>query len=201
MQRFVVFEGLDGAGTTTQVALLRDELARGGVAVETSGEPSEGVFGVALRKAIEGHVRLDAVALALGFAADRADHLFKERGVLAALDAGRWVLSDRYVMSSLAYQASLGVDPAWLREINSFAMPPDVTIFIDTPVELCLERIAARGGGIELFEERERLRAVAELYRTLVADERITGHLIAVDGTRPAGEIAREIREKVRALP
>ncbi len=197
MRRFVVFEGLDGAGTTTQVALLRDELARRGIAAETSNEPSNGPIGSALRAAIEGRLRLDPVALALGFAADRADHLFKEDGVVATLDAGRWVLSDRYVLSSLAYQASLGIDAAWLREINAFAIPPDATIFIDTPVELCLERISARGGHIELFEGRERLRAVAELYQGLLVDERLTGRLIHVDGARSVDSIAQEIREQI----
>jgi dTMP kinase len=182
--RFVVFEGLDGAGTTTQLGLLRDWLVTRGSEVTVTREPSTGPVGRVLRGAIDGDVHLDAVTLALAFAADRADHLYRPQdGVVAALDAGRWVLSDRYVVSSLAYQSGQGVDLGWLGVINRFARPADLTVFVDTPPEECLRRIRARGVS-GLFHEADHLRRTLDGYRrALDAGTPFVGHLIEVDGS------------------
>lgn len=145
--RFIVLEGIDGAGTTTQAALLADALrARLGVEVELTREPTDGPLGRVLREALSGRAPLDPVALALAFAADRADHVHNPRtGIAAALAAGRWVVSDRYLLSSLAYNRGGVVTRDWLTAINRHALAPDLTLFLAVDPALALERIAARG--------------------------------------------------------
>jgi len=126
---FVVLEGIDGAGTTTQAERLCAALRAEDVRATVTREPSDGPIGTLIRQALTGRVSLpngggplNAHTLALLFAADRADHL--EAQVLPCVDRGDVVLCDRYVLSSLAYQgASLPLD--WVEGINAFASPPD----------------------------------------------------------------------------
>ena len=112
--RFIAIEGIDGSGTTLQTRLLADWLAARGHTVLETREPSHGPIGVLVRERLS--VRsapLEPAALALLFAADRLDHLARE--VVPAIARGAVVLSDRYLLSSLAYQ-SLDCDAAWVRE-------------------------------------------------------------------------------------
>jgi dTMP kinase len=191
--RFVVFEGLDGSGTTTQLAALRDWLAGRDVDVVVTHEPSGGPLGRVLRRAIDGEVTLDPVTLALAFAADRADHLTAGDGINAALDAGAWVLSDRYVVSSLAYQSGQGLPVEWLAEINRFARPPDLTIFIDTPPEECLRRIQARGVP-GLFHDAEHLRQTLAGYRRALSGwPTLTGRLLEIDGSAQPRDVTASV--------
>ncbi len=192
---FIVFEGLDGAGTTTQLHRLHGSLLRRGLRVDATSEPTNGPIGRVLRDAIEGRIALDGVTQALAFAADRADHAFGSEGIVAALRDGRSVLCDRYLASGLAYQASLGVDLAWLTAINSRVVRPDVTIFIDTPVAVCSARIAARGGGAELFEDERFLATVRDRYEDVLATSDMLGTLLRVDGDRPADAVEAAIAD------
>ncbi len=185
--RFIVFEGLDGAGTTTQAARLAERLRHEDVQVHETKEPSTGPLGRLLRDALEHRAELDPVALALTFAADRADHLQR---VVAHLQAGTWVVSDRYVLSSLAYQPSAEVPLEWVEQINRFAMAPDVTVFVDTDVETCLRRIAQRGGDAELFDTCEELERIDSNYRALLERGTKLGHLVTVDGTAAPDAVA-----------
>jgi len=196
--RFIVFEGLDGSGTTTQLGALRAWLvARGQEAVITH-EPSSGVIGRVLRQAIDGAIDLDPVALALAFAADRADHLAAPAtGVNETLEAGAWVLSDRYVLSSLAYQSGQGLPLDWLAELNRFARPPDLTIFIDTPPEECLRRIDARGVP-GLFHDLAPLQRTLAGYRAALAGwPALAGRLIEIDGSGPQDKVTAAIIQGV----
>lgn len=193
--RFIVVEGLDGAGTTTQAerlaAALRD---RRGLAVELTKEPTNGPVGAVLRQAIEGRLTLDPVALALAFAADRADHLFNPvNGIVAALDAGRWVISDRYVLSSLAYNRGGTVTRDWLAALNRHALAPDLTLFVDVDPELCLRRIGGRSGADELFHSRAQLVAVDRAYRELIDAGEVDGPLARVDGSGSIDAVASAI--------
>lgn len=183
--RFVVVEGLDGAGTTTQAERLAAALrSRRGLPVELTKEPTSGPLGAVLRQAIEARLTLDPVALALAFAADRADHLFNPvNGVVAALEAGRWVVSDRYVLSSLAYNRGGTVSREWVAELNRHAIAPDLTIFVDVDPEICLERIGGRSSAEELFHSREQLVAVDRNYRELIDAGHVAGPLARVDGS------------------
>ena len=199
--KFIVFEGLDGAGTSTQLYLLRDYLLTKDIRVEVSQEPTNGPIGGAIRLAIEGRARLDPRSLALAFAADRADHLFNEyNGVLPTLESGRWVISDRYVLSALAYQGAQLGDFDWLESINNFALTPDLTVYVDTSVDTCASRFSLRSSHEELFHEKGKLRKVAAAFARATRYGRFTGTLIVADGEKPAAEVFDSIRPAVDAL-
>ena len=196
--RFIVFEGLDGSGTTTQLGALETSLAAEGHDVVVTHEPSSGEVGRVLRAAIDGGISLDPVTLALAFAADRADHLAAPlTGVTAALGRGSWVLSDRYVISSLAYQSGQGLPLDWLAEINRFARPPDLTIFIDTPPEECLRRIEARGVP-GLFHDLAHLERTLTGYRAALAGwPALAGRLLEIDGSGSPASVSEAVMEGV----
>jgi dTMP kinase len=196
--KFIVFEGLDGAGTTTQIELLANFLRLRGIDVATTREPTDGAVGRLVRQVLRKEVDLDPAALALLFAADRIDHLEGGDGVKAALDAGRWLLSDRYVLSSIAYQAAEGIDPAWVIELNRRAITPDLTLLVEADPEVCMERIAGRGAQLERFETLERLRQVAAHFGTHASNAALTGQLVRIDGNAEIEEVARSTEEAVQ---
>lgn len=194
---FVAFEGLDGAGTTTQA-----ERAAEFVAAETdrepslSAEPTDGPVGRQIRRCLEGEVTFDEHTLALLFAADRLHHL--ENDIDPALAEGAVVLVDRYSLSSFAYQRADGVDADWLRTINDRARAPDLTIYLDVPPAVCVERLADDGRGADRFEHEETLERVEAAYREAIAAEREVGNQVRiVDGTRTEDEVAIEVESAI----
>lgn len=193
--RFIVIEGLDGAGTTTQTALIAEALRTRGIPVETTREPSDGPVGALCRDAIEGRISLAPEALALAFAADRLDHIANPGyGVEAALARGSWVISDRYVLSALAYQASQGVDLGWLEAINAKARIPDITIFVDTSAKECLERIRRRGQNEDdLFHNGARLALVRDSYKKVLGHSHFIGGLVTADGDQTISAVYQQI--------
>lgn len=195
--RFIVIEGLDGAGTTTQVARLAAALRMRGLTVEATHEPTTGPIGTALRDAIERRTQLDEAAMALAFAADRLDHLFGANGVEEHLRAGTWVVCDRYVLSSFAYQPSKRISREWVAQINAHAIEPDVTVFVDVPPEVCVERIAARGGEDDLFHAVEPLAAARANYRAAIDAGTPVGVLLEVDGAEDVDVVAAAIEQGV----
>ena len=184
--RFIVLEGLDGAGTTTQAERLATALRAEGHSVLTTREPSDGPIGTLIRQALTGRLVLPGGAgplasetLALLYAADRTDHL-KAR-VLPALEAGQIVISDRYVLSSLAYQgASLSM--AWVEAANGYAVPPDLTLFVHVSAAVAAKRRAARGGAAELFEEDALQRRIARQYEEAIRRRESQEHIVRIDG-------------------
>jgi dTMP kinase len=192
---FVVLEGLDGSGTTTQAELLTGWLSERGVGAELTREPSTGPIGGLTRSVLDRRLAMDRSALALMFAADRVDHLYNEtNGIVRTLRQGTWVVSDRYVLSSLAYQAAQGLSPEWLAQINSAAVVPDLTIYIDTDVSTCLDRVERRSGHGELFHEGEQLRRVETGYKQAISRGEFIGHLVTVDGNQDRGTVAKQIQ-------
>lgn len=186
---FLVIEGLDGSGGTTQVERLTAWLTQRGASVQRTREPSDGPVGRFIRQALapgNPASRLGDNVLPYLFAADRRDHL--DRVVLAGLEQGAFVVSDRYYHSSLAYQ-SLSVGLHEVAELNRHFRAPDLTIFLDLDPEVCLERILARGGRRDRFEELERLRQIRDAYEAVLVLCRARGERIArinASGTRDA---------------
>lgn len=167
---FIVLEGIDGAGTTTQLERLAKALREDGYRVTTTRQPSDGPVGTLIRQALTGRLSLpngtgplNAQTLALLFAADRTDHL--EAQILPALERGDVVLCDRYVLSSIAYQGQT-LPQGWVSDINAFATPPDLTLFFKVDPKVAGERRAARGAAAELFEDDEQQRQIARDYET-----------------------------------
>ncbi len=164
---FIVIEGLDGSGKTTQIEMLRDRLQGRGEACYLTAEPTELPTGKFLRSILRHEIEADPRTVAALFAADRIEHLFhEEEGILRKLADGYRVIASRYYFSSLAYQSEYA-DPAWVASLNMMAkrtLPADLTIFLDLDPEVSLARIQTRGEQQELFETREKLTHVRESF-------------------------------------
>lgn len=184
--RFIAIEGIDGSGTTLQTRALAAWLAQRGHRVVETREPTGGAIGALIRERLSVRAAaLDPAALALLFAADRLDHIARE--VEPALAGGAVVLSDRYLLSSLAYQ-SLDCDEAWVREINRRAPAPDLTLVLEIPVEVAFARVQRRmahgAATEERFDALALQRRIAEHYRRL-RDDPVLGPVRVIAGDRP----------------
>jgi len=205
---FVVVEGIDGSGSTTLVADLASHFRAQNRPVHATCEPSTGPFGTMIRQILSRHLVVPGrdgtsfgwATMALLFAADRLDHL--EGEIVPHLRAGELVLSDRYDLSSLAYQSATArpgasgraADPvAWIRELNRQARRPDLTLVLDVRPDVAAERRNSRGGNPELYENLELQRRLAALYAD--AEKLVPGdRVIHVDANEPlATVIARSI--------
>ena len=185
---FICIEGLDGSGKTTQARLLAKRLEETHEAVCTA-EPSLGKIGSFIReRCLYGEKRLSNVVEALLFAADRIEHVANE--VLPALNAGRLVISDRYVYSSLAYQGAAGLSLDWIERINEHALRPDLAIFIDVDPRIVMRRLKRRRSVMENFATQQRVR---KIYLEFVA----RGALVRIDGNKPKNEVAETLYAKV----
>ncbi len=199
MTPFIVVEGLDGAGTTTQVDRLVAKLRAHGREVMATREPTGRSVGRLVRRVLSGDPDFpSARVLPWLFAADRADHL--DAMIEPALAAGVIVVSDRYYHSSLAYQ-SLVQPLAQVHALNATFRAPDLTVFVRVPPEVALARIEARGGDREIFEQLDQLKRIDEAYGRVITLLRGLGqHIVEIDGTPDPDSVARQILEAVEAL-
>jgi dTMP kinase len=196
--RFVVFEGMDGAGTTTQAELLSATLRARDVRVCPTAEPTDGPLGRVLRAHVRGELTLDPATAALTFTADRSDHL--ERVVRPALARGEWVVCDRYLLSTLAYQGAEGVDRGWILAASEAFEVPDLTVFLDVPKDDLAERLRSRGSAdrYESSDLSERLRASYEESISLL---RSAGHSIeTIDGGADPDAVLKGVLGRLDAL-
>lgn len=190
--RFIVIEGIDGAGTTTQAAAVAEWLRTQSQQVLETMEPSRGPIGKYIRQLLKDDSHPPQL-LALAFAADRLDHI--EREINPALQSGRWVVTDRYVLSSLAYQ-SIECDPGWVKSINRFAPAANLTVLIDIDVDVAMARIEDRGEDVERFESKSMLEKIRSNYLELA--ENLEGHFIKIDGALSEKEITDQIIEEIK---
>jgi dTMP kinase len=211
---FIVLEGIDGAGTTTQLNALREHFRRISRRAFFTHEPSDGPVGMLIRLALQGRLvgggfelhdpgdparpptaDFDRTALALLFAADRADHVATQ--VRPNLDAGRIVVCDRYLLSTLAYQGQ-SCDFEWLLEINRPAVSPDLTLFLDVPPSAAEERMRGSRWKKELFEtleEQQRIRA--HYFRYIERNIAQVGLVEIIDASRGAEEVSSDLIARV----
>jgi dTMP kinase len=202
--RFIVLEGIDGAGTTTQTARLVDRLrADTKTPVKITREPSDGPIGSLVRQVLTGRIISPGgrapgwTTMALLFAADRMDHVESE--IEPFLASGGIVVSDRYDASSLAYQSvssGRGGEKAveWIRQLNCHALRPDLTIVVDLPSDLAATRREVRGEAAQLYEQNEVQRALAVFYRDL-AKHMPGDRVVTVDGKGTIDEVHGRIYE------
>jgi dTMP kinase len=195
--RFIVIEGIDGAGTTTQTALLVAKLRTEGRLTRGTREPSDGPVGTLIRQVLGGRFVLPGgrapgwATMALLFAADRLDHV--EAEIEPLLEKGGVVISDRYDASSLAYQSvtsGRGGPEAveWIRTLNHHAVRPDVIVVVDVPADMAAVRREARGEAAQLYEQNEMQQQLAAFYRDL-ALHMPKDRVVVVDGTGTAEEV------------
>lgn len=170
---FIVLEGIDGAGKSTQAKLLKLWFEEKGYEVVLTKEPTDTPFGKLIRRLVltggrEGIIdgaKISHEAEALLFAADRAEHV--DKLIKPALESGKVVISDRYFYSSLAYQWARGLDLEWLIDLNRFAIRPDVVILLDLPVKESMKRIKTRSIKTEFDKIFELQKKVRENYLKL----------------------------------
>ena len=197
---FIVLEGIDGSGTTTQLGLLERHLQGRGRKVHATREPSTGPIGRLLREILlGGHnspagAPVDGLAMALLFAADRRDHLSRE--ISPALAAGADVVSDRYLLSSLAYQAQ-EAERDWVASLARELRVPDLTLLLDLPVEVAAARRRAAGRPDERYDADAVQTRVAARYRELCAGD---PRAIILDAARSVAEVATAIAAAVDRL-
>lgn len=192
--KLIIFEGLDGSGLTEQVELLREWLRRTGYdlnQVAFTREPSEGPVGLSLRLTLQGRLDMDEETLALLFAADRRDHLY--RFIRPRLDQGIHVVCDRYYLSFYAYQAGQGLSLEWLRFLGKTWIRPDLIIVLDTPLDQCLHSIEQRFAR-QRYEDPETLEKTWEQFQRLIKILLSEGERIEViDGSGTLQEVHRRI--------
>ena len=199
---FIVFEGIDGAGKTTQVDLLAQNLASLGREVSLSAEPTTLATGKAIRRALSGEEKKSECEMAAMFVLDRIAHnINSETGIRALTERGTDVISDRYYYSSLAYQGA-ATDYEWVKVMNINSPEirrPDLCIYLDLLPEESLERISRGRESLEIYENLEKLTAVRAKFLSVVEDLRRDGESIyVVNAARAAEDIAKEIFEIVK---
>lgn len=192
--RFITFEGIDGAGKSSQIAALVKLIESHGIEVEQTREPGGTDLGERLR-ALLLHEPMHLETEAMLMFAARREHLAAR--IIPALEAGRWVVSDRFSDATYAYQVGgRGLDEARFDTLEEWVHPgfqPDLTLLFDLPAEVAAARVANTGEAPDRFEREqrsffERVRA-AYLMRASRAPERVC--VIAAD--REPGEIRAEI--------
>ena len=194
---FIVFEGIDGSGKTTHHRILSQSLQNMGFDLVVTAEPTKERIGMLIRDSIQSpSKRLPVVSEALLFAADRFYHT--KNLIEPALSAGKIVISDRYVHSSYVYQGIGGVDIEWLRNINRFALTPDLCIYIDITPDLGQRRLKRRTRTV--FEESSLQRRIRDLYLRFVD----AGEMVLINGDAPVSEVQRQVKrlalEKLKEL-
>jgi dTMP kinase len=201
--RFIVFEGIDGAGKSTQIELLASHLQSQGRRVYRTAEPTESVTGGLLRDALGGVSRRTACEMAALFVLDRIFHNVNPvNGIEKMLADGVDVICDRYYYSSLAYQGSL-TDPEWVKDMN-LSCPeirrPDICIFLDLTPEQSMERISRGRVTKEIYETEEQLTRVRNRFLSVIDSLSTRDNIQTVNAARPIEDIHAEIRRIVDEL-
>ena len=187
--KFICIEGVDGSGKTTQAKRLVKNLRRKGHDAVYTTEPSDGKIGTFIRDfVLSRESRVPIMLEALLFAADRVDHV--QADVEPLLEQGKTVVCDRYVCSSLAYQGAAGLDLDWMDCINRFALKPDLTLFLDVPPEVGLNRLRRKKS---VMENAKNLRNVRDVYLSLVRQNR----MILLDGHKSVDKVAENVLKAV----
>lgn len=184
---FIVVEGADGAGTTTQSKKLAEELD-----AYWTYEPAGNKMGEKVDEMISSE-DYSPEAIALGFAADRMVHLEEE--VVPRLKEGETVVCDRYYHSSLVYQPVLGADFDWVKELNRNALTPDVTVVLDVSADTGMERVGERGRDGNIFEKLSFQEKVVVRYREL--SDRLDEGIEVVDASQSKEEVFSDISKLV----
>ncbi len=165
--RLIAFEGIDGCGKSTQLQRFAENASNAGHDVVVTGEPTSGPTGRRIREMARSGTALAPAEELLWFLEDRRIHV--REVIEPALAAGRWVVTDRYFLSTVAYQGARGLDFEQILADSESEFPvPDLVVLLEIDVSVALERIRSRAGVIEeVFEREEFLEAVAGVFRAI----------------------------------
>ena len=203
---FIVFEGIDGAGTTTQSGLLLNHLKsknkqsnpkskKSSDPVLTS-EPWTSPAGELARNALKNKIKISNAALQLLFCADRADHL--EYLILPSLEKGKTVICDRYFYSTLVFGEISDLSRGWLRDVNKDFLKPDICFWLHCPPRVALERIKKRQVEKEKFEEVSLLGKAENMYKKISTE---FPEIVTIDATQKPEEILAEVKLHLQKKP
>lgn len=200
IKNFIVFEGIDGAGTTTQLKRLAQKL---GKKAYVSAEPTKGETGLFLRRMLKGDFSVSEKTASYLFAADRCEHIFGKDGVLEQTEKGKIALSDRYFFSSLAYQSvSCGKELPQL--LNSPFPLPQILFYFKIDPEISLARVTSRGEAKEIYEKIDMQKKTALLYDAVMEEYKGPAgqgmNLIEIDATKSMDEIEEIIWSHVKNI-
>ena len=192
LSRFIVLEGGDGAGTTTQLRLIGEAFSRAGAAHWITSEPTGNPEGLLIRRILAGELVRDPGTLARLFAADRNEHLRGAGGILERIDREETVVCDRYVLSSLAYQG-VACGMGLPMELNSGFPLPELLIYFDLLPEQSLGRLGDRER-LDIFEELPFQERVRSAYLEALALFSSSGmRILSVDASRSVAQVSRDI--------
>ncbi|WP_417228254.1 dTMP kinase [Amphritea sp.] len=209
--KFIVFEGIDGSGTSTQADLLVQYFRRKGQVCYLTCEPSSGPIGNMIRQGMKGRVifskgenpvlekgDLFDEQMAYLFAADRHDHLYNPvDGVINQVNSGAVVISTRYFFSSFAYHCSSKEDFTLVKTLNSKFPDPDLVIYMDNPVGESIKRMSTRAFADE-YENERKLKQVSDNYSKIFSE--YEGAFLSLNATNNIDTIHHKIVEKVESL-
>ena len=190
---FIVLDGPDGAGTTTQAKLLAERLEKEGRSVVRTAEPTDGPIGTWIRELLRDGT-MTPMALQILFSADRARHI--ETVIEPALKAGKVVLTDRYWYSTIAYAEAQGLDISPLLELNKKFIQPSAVVFTLPPLSVCLERIQKRTEK-DVFEQEEMQKKVHAAYRRLADADRT---IAVIDTSMAKEESSAAVYEAIKRV-
>ena len=199
LKKFIVFEGIDGAGTSTQIKKLVESNPSKYIA---TAEPTKDETGKFLRRMLAGDFSVDEKTNAYLFAADRCQHIYGKYGVIETINSGKTVVSDRYFFSSMAYQA-IFCGPELPELLNSPFPLPEYLFFFDINPEISLGRVDSRNEKKEIYEKLDLQKKIAAEYEKIIskyeAGSAESGmKIIRIDATKSIEEIAEFIKSKLQ---
>lgn len=200
---FIVLEGIDGSGTSTQAELLQQYLLNENQKAVISPEPSDGKIGRLLREFLgtpPSFISDDLFEqqMAYLFASDRHYHLYNNtNGVKKLTGENTHVITTRYYFSSLAYNARNEAEFNFVWQLNSHFPPPDLLIYLDIPVDIALQRMCDRTHK-EIYETKEKLTQVRENFKKII--EEYTYDYVVVDARETKEKVHKKIIDKILTL-
>ncbi|MEH6357456.1 MAG: dTMP kinase [Pseudomonadales bacterium] len=209
--KFIVFEGIDGSGTSTQAELLLQYYRRNKSTCYLTCEPSSGPIGNMIRQGMKGRITFSKgenpvldkgdlfdEQMAYLFAADRHDHLYNSvDGVINQVNSGAVVISTRYFFSSFAYHCSSEEDFTLVKTLNSKFPNPDLVVYMNNPVSESIKRMSVRAFADE-YENEKKLKQVSNNYRKVFSE--YDGAYLEIDATDDLEKIHQQIVERVESL-
>ena len=201
---FIVLEGIDGSGSSTQSEMLKEYFVSQGEKAVISPEPSSGIIGNLIRQALKKRILFTEDAdlfdeqMAYLFAADRHDHLYNDvDGVFKLINDGFHVISTRYYFSSLSYNCQTPEEFEFVSNLNHKFPNPDLAIYLDISPEVSLSRIKDRSLK-EIYETKDKLSKVRKNYQNIFDD--YLDNLLIIDGTEDKTKIHKKIIDAIQSI-
>lgn len=197
MGKFIVVEGLDGTGKTTQIKILAEYIKAKGADVEITAEPTAHPTGKLIRRILSGEVKTTPWSLAALFLSDRIVHNTADDGIEKMLSDGKTVISDRYYYSTFAYQGH-ETDLNWAMNMH-FSCPevrkPDLVLFLTMAPEKCVERIRANrpDEAIEIYENVESLTKISRQFDTVFEKLKDRENIVYIDADGTIEEVSQRL--------